>query len=100
MSITPATVAAELARLALDDPGGEREAIAPLSPLLARQILEPAPELPTWRTLADVSDDPPGPLLFGMLEDGPTLAYAAPGTGRARRAHRSSLTRSRPGCAP
>ncbi len=38
---------------------------------------------PTWRTLADVSDDPPGPLLLGMLEpDGPNLAYAAPGTGK------------------
>ncbi len=36
-----------------------------------------------YRTLADVSDDPPGPLLFGILEpDGPTLAYAAPGTGK------------------
>jgi hypothetical protein len=38
---------------------------------------------PKYRTLADVSDDPPGPLLFGMLEPaGPTLAYAAPGTGK------------------
>lgn len=37
----------------------------------------------TWRTLADISDDPPGDLLFGMLEpDGPTLLYAAPGTGK------------------
>ena len=37
----------------------------------------------TWRTLADVSDDPPRALLFGMLEpDGPTLACAAPGTGK------------------
>lgn len=34
------------------------------------------------RTLADISDEPPGPLLFGMLEDGPTLAYAAPGVGK------------------
>lgn len=38
---------------------------------------------PTWRTLADVSDEPPGPLLLGMLEpQGPTLAYAAPGVGK------------------
>lgn len=37
----------------------------------------------SYRTLADVSDDPPGPLLFGMLEpDGPTLAYGAPGVGK------------------
>jgi hypothetical protein len=40
-------------------------------------------EVPTWRTLADVSDDPPRPLLLGLLEpDGPTLFYAAPGTGK------------------
>lgn len=38
---------------------------------------------PTYRTLADVSDDPPGPLLFDMMEpDGPTLAYGAPGAGK------------------
>jgi hypothetical protein len=36
----------------------------------------------TWRTLADVSDDPPGKLILGWLEDGPTLAYAAPGVGK------------------
>jgi len=43
-----------------------------------------APEpLIAWRTLADVPDDPPRPLLFGMLEpDGPTLLYAAPGVGK------------------
>lgn len=36
-----------------------------------------------WRTLADIPDDPPRDLIFGMLEpDGPTLAYAAPGTGK------------------
>jgi hypothetical protein len=38
---------------------------------------------PSFRTLADISDEPPGPLLFGMWEpDGPNLAYAAPGTGK------------------
>ncbi len=37
----------------------------------------------TYRTLADISDEPPGPLLLGMFEpDGPTLAYAAPGVGK------------------
>ena len=37
----------------------------------------------TVRTLADISDDAPGPLLLDMLEpDGPTLAYGAPGTGK------------------
>lgn len=39
--------------------------------------------IPAWRTLADVDDAAPGPLLFGMLEDGgSSLAYAAPGTGK------------------
>ena len=38
---------------------------------------------PTWRTLAEISDDPPGDLLLGMLDpDGRTLAYAAPGAGK------------------
>ncbi len=42
-----------------------------------------AGELVSWRTLADISDEPPGPLLLGMLEPaGPTLDYAAPGTGK------------------
>jgi hypothetical protein len=54
--------------------------------------LPPAPELWAgyeeapplkYRTLADIDDSPPGPLLLGMLEpDGPTLAYAAPGVGK------------------
>jgi hypothetical protein len=45
---------------------------------------EPVPSpAPTWRTLADISDDPPGELLLGMFEpDGPTLPYAAPGVGK------------------
>ena len=43
----------------------------------------PAAGVETWRTLADVPDDPPGELLFGMVEPcGSTLAYAAPGTGK------------------
>lgn len=37
----------------------------------------------TYRTLADISDEPPGPLLLGMLEpDGPNLMYALGGTGK------------------
>ena len=40
-------------------------------------------DVPAFRTLADVPDDPPRPLLHGLLEpDGPTLFYAAPGTGK------------------
>jgi hypothetical protein len=51
--------------------------------MTTKPATEPSGPAPTWRTLADVSDDPPRPLLFGMLEpDGPTLAYAAPGTGK------------------
>lgn len=43
----------------------------------------PLHDRPKWRTLADVPDDPPRDLLLGMLEpEGPTLAYAAPGTGK------------------
>ena len=39
--------------------------------------------LPTWRTLADISDDPPPELLLGMFDpDGRTLLYAAPGVGK------------------
>lgn len=38
---------------------------------------------PSWRTLADISDDPPKDLLLGMLDpDGRTLLYAAPGVGK------------------
>jgi hypothetical protein len=36
-----------------------------------------------WRTLAEVSEAPPGELLFGMLEpDGPNCFTAAPGVGK------------------
>lgn len=37
----------------------------------------------TYRTLADIPDEAPEPLLFGMCEPhGPTLPYAAPGVGK------------------
>ena len=55
------------------------EHTAPPTPLYAD--VEP-PKL-LYRTLADISDDPPGALLLGMFEpDGPNLAYAAPGVGK------------------
>jgi hypothetical protein len=42
-----------------------------------------APPKLAYRTLADIDDSPPGPLLLGMFEpDGPTLLYAAPGVGK------------------
>lgn len=60
-----------------------------IDPAIALGSLAPLPSLeelagePAWRTLADVDDSPPGPLLMGMLEpQGPTLAYAAPGVGK------------------
>jgi len=40
-------------------------------------------DAPSWRTLADIPDDPPASLLLGMLEpDGPTLLNASGGTGK------------------
>lgn len=56
------------------------DAIAAAEPVTGRVF---ADDEVAWRTLADVSDDPPGPLLLNMLEPaGPTLAYAAGGTGK------------------
>lgn len=82
-AITPASVARARAQLALEDPKGELDAIAPLSQLRARQLIEEGIGPRSWRTLADTSDAPPGPLLLDMLEpDGPTLAYGAPGIGK------------------
>jgi hypothetical protein len=39
-------------------------------------------EAPTWRTLANVDDSPPGPLILGMLETGANLLYGGPGVGK------------------
>lgn len=69
------------------DPGPEWQAYidtavaqAPPPPPLWEGI-EP-PKL-SYRTLADIPDDPPGRLLLDMFEpDGPNLAYAAPGVGK------------------
>jgi AAA domain len=42
-----------------------------------------SPHAVAWRTLADIDDTPPAPLLLDMLEpSGPTLLYAAPGVGK------------------
>lgn len=54
------------------------EAVPPGDPEPVRLV----PEVVRWRTLADIDDAAPVPLRFGMLEDGPTLAYAAPGVGK------------------
>ena len=78
MSEFPNRVIAERQELARHDPEGEREAAVPLP-----SVYELRARGEWVRTLADVPDDPPGPLLLGMLEpDGPTLAYASPGTGK------------------
>jgi hypothetical protein len=41
---------------------------------------EPAEQPPTWRTLADISDDPPRDLLLGMLDPARAKAPRAPGS--------------------
>ena len=55
-------------------------------PVASQLATEPTPlhsSGPTWRTLADVDDAPPGELLLGILEpDGPNLLNAAGGTGK------------------
>jgi hypothetical protein len=49
----------------------------------ARAVADGAPTPSTWRTLADVPNTPPGPLLLDMFEpDGPNLIYAAGGVGK------------------
>jgi len=89
-----AIVEAERVRLGLQTPAETLDVIYPIrdrhaadgvttNVVTTEPATEPAEPPPAWRTLADVSDDPPRPLLFGMLEpDGPTLACAAPGTGK------------------
>jgi hypothetical protein len=37
---------------------------------------------PTWRTLADISDEPPADLILGMLEHGPNCLYGIGGVGK------------------
>ena len=85
-SLTLASVQTARRRLASDDPDGEAEAIAPVRPDARRargRRDEVISDTPLWRTLAHISDDPPEPLLFGMLEPGgPSLLYAAPGVGK------------------
>ena len=77
-----AIVKAEKERLGLATLAETLDVIDPLGDRWTAAGVTTAPA-PTWRTLEDVSDDPPRPLLFGMLEpDGPTLACAAPGTGK------------------
>lgn len=47
----------------------------------ADRIAEPDPK-PTWRTLADIDDTPPGDMLLGMLEDGANVFNAPGGVGK------------------
>jgi hypothetical protein len=73
-------------------PGGLGEARAPVIPVADETVTlgphsvlpEPTPlrQEPPWRTLADISDDPPAELILGMLEHGPNCLYAAGGTGK------------------
>lgn len=57
------------------------EHLTPAEQVRAQRLLGGDDE-PTPRTLADIDDSPPPPLLLGMLEQGPTLLYAAPGVGK------------------
>jgi hypothetical protein len=53
-----------------------------VSAAVAREIVR-AGDVPTYRTLADIPDDPPGELLLGMFEPaGPNLLCAAAGVGK------------------
>ena len=57
------------------DNGAEEPKLAEVEPI--------TPDLPTWRTLDEIPDDPPRSLLLDFLEpDGPTLGCAAPGVGK------------------
>lgn len=65
-----------------DDHGRHDGQPSPVTPSIDDEAV-PWIDAPAWRTLADVPDDPPGALMFGMLEPaGPTLGYAAPGVGK------------------
>jgi len=80
-------VVLERARLAAEDPEGEREAVFPMRPERAAYILQ-HPEAPLattgHRTAADLlSGDPPEPLVPPFLTpEGATILYAKGGTGK------------------
>jgi hypothetical protein len=55
-------------------------------------------EVATWRTLADISDEPARELLLGMFEpDGQTMCYGAPGVGKGTTASWSTCQLQRLG---
>jgi hypothetical protein len=74
----------ERARLALEDPVGEREAIAPLTPIRARQLLlEGGEEPPESVDLAGIDTAPPPPMLIERLDpEGHTILYGTGGVGK------------------
>jgi hypothetical protein len=74
----------ERARLALNDPEGEREAVAPLSPIRARQLLlEGGEEPPESVDLATIDIAPPPPMLIDRLDpEGHTILYGTGGVGK------------------
>jgi hypothetical protein len=69
-----------------DAPKGWDAADAVAAGADVRELLRDARAWPLpvpYRTLADIDDSPPASLLLGLLEPaGPTLLYAAPGTGK------------------
>lgn len=77
----------ERARLAFEDPEGEREAVAPLSAARARQMLLEGGEEPVLKTpavpLSRIATDPPPPLLIDRLDPlGHTILYGTGGVGK------------------
>lgn len=79
----------ERARLALEDPEGEQDAIAPISQIQARQMLIEGGEEPLYRgkarpvPLSGISTDPPPPMLIERLDPlGHTILYGTGGVGK------------------
>jgi YD repeat-containing protein len=71
-----------LERASAEDPPELAGPSAPLTSTTAGRLRGLMGEGPSWRTLAEIDDAPPGPLLFGMLEAGENLLYAGPGVGK------------------
>ena len=83
-------IAADVRRIAWPDAGEHDDAADFLAAggnawdlIDAAETVAEIDAAPTFRTLAEIDDAPPAPLILGLLEPtGPTLAYAAPGVGK------------------
>jgi hypothetical protein len=74
----------ERARLALEDPEGELDAVAPLTPIRARQmLLDGGVEPPESIDIATIGIEPPPPMLVERLDpEGHTILYGTGGVGK------------------